>query len=75
MSIEQAIEILENGTGYQIIAEDCDADAVYEAIQTIVSVCKRKLMMETVFQIIGIVCISTTIICTVIRIMYKSHSA
>lgn len=43
MSIEQAIEILENGTGYQIIGEDCDVDTVYEAIQTVVSVCKREL--------------------------------
>jgi len=43
MSLEQAIEILENGTGYQIVGEDCDADAVYEAIQTVVSEIKRKL--------------------------------
>ena len=42
MTIEQAIEILENGTGYQIVADDCDVDTVYEAIQTVVSVCKRE---------------------------------
>lgn len=41
MTVEQAIEILENGTGYQIVGEDCDADAVYEAIQMVVSVCKE----------------------------------
>lgn len=42
MTVEQAIEILERGTGYQIIGEDCDVDTVYEAIQTVVSVCKRE---------------------------------
>lgn len=43
MTVEQAIEILENGTGYQIIGEDCDVDTVYEAIQTVVDEAKRNL--------------------------------
>lgn len=36
MTIEQAIQILENRTGFQIIAEDCDVNAVYEAIQIVI---------------------------------------
>lgn len=42
MSLEQAIQILENQTGYQIVCDDCDTGTVYEAIQTVVKEIKRK---------------------------------
>ena len=41
LTAEQAIEVLENRTGYRIICEDCDADVVSEAIQMAVDALKK----------------------------------
>ena len=43
MTAEQAIEILENKTGYAVIADDCDKDAVVEAINMAINALKESI--------------------------------
>jgi len=40
---KSAIEILENKTGYCIVAEDCDAEVIEEAIQIALEALKREV--------------------------------
>lgn len=42
MTADEAIEILENKTGYTVIAEDCDKDAIIEAIQMALNALKAQ---------------------------------
>ena len=42
MTPQQAIEILENKTGYTVRADDCDKDTVVEAIQMALNALKEK---------------------------------
>ena len=46
ITLEQAIHILESKTGYHIIAEDCDADAVNEAILLVCEALKEQLIQS-----------------------------
>lgn len=43
MEPKEAIEILENETGYTVIAEDCDKETVIEAIHMALEALKRNL--------------------------------
>ena len=42
MTAEQAIQILESGTGYMIIAEDIDKDTLLEAVRMAIDALKEK---------------------------------
>lgn len=45
MTVEQALHILESKTGYTIIAEDCDASVVMDAISIVCEMLKRTLLV------------------------------
>lgn len=40
---KSAIEILENKTGFHIVAEDCDVEVIEEAIQIALESLKREV--------------------------------
>ena len=46
ITVEQAIHILENKTGYHIVAEDCDADTVSEAILIVCKALKEQMIQS-----------------------------
>ena len=51
MTVEQALHILESKTGYTVVAEDCDASAVIEAISIVCEMLRRDTFSEHLYTL------------------------